>query len=122
MSIVATLSTKSSLSALVRNSDVSVAAFIQHLRCVELPMPFRADHVWELYADWFSEVATRRDEPLTRGQLFRQIGPAGLRRRRETTGKTRRYRYQLTNVLATSRSTRRNAGPQRVHGPTQFDS
>jgi len=59
-----------------------------------------ADGVWRLLIDDYSEYATAADEIPTRNQVFRQLGPAGVRKFRsgskDDRGK-RPYLYRLTS-------------------------
>jgi hypothetical protein len=56
------------------------------------------DGVWRRYVDDFAEYAGPKDVPLTRNQLFRQLGAMGIKRfrsgKKDNRGK-RPYLYQL---------------------------
>jgi hypothetical protein len=104
--------------------DPGAIAFVNFLRSdpMMIGKSLSADQVFELYSDYYGD-GHGWQEPLSRGQLFRRIGAAGLRRFRQPTGK-RLYRYRVTARSEPVKG-QQSQGPtcdrlRTVHGPADF--
>lgn len=94
--------------------DSKAEQFVAWLRENREGEPWRAEGLWELYADWFSQVAPGQHIlPLTRGGLFRALAHTAIGRYRAPTGR-RPYLYRFVEASSSDRLKERSPTPEAI--------
>lgn len=100
--------------------EMTAHGFVERHRAGNPTLVLDADSLWESYADDFATHASVNDRPLSRGQLFRQLKAAGMRRFRSGAKNASGKRPYLYRIAPIQRSRRRGRIVDAVHAPSML--